>query len=145
MVRCVAGIYFHQQICQNCQKYKAVRGVALLPPRRKFGRSVEMMAKFERGFGNVPAALLFSLFVDSDHTILSLAEDIQRIFNAILLCLQENSHGEEANGENSHGESQGGSQSHLGVAGLRPAPSPAGSTGSRSDTPASNSGKREDL
>ncbi|XP_070191223.1 AT-rich interactive domain-containing protein 1A-like isoform X2 [Littorina saxatilis] len=55
---------------------------------------------------------------------------------------RENSHGEEANGENSHGESQGGSQSHLGVAGLRPAPSPAGSTGSRSDTPASNSGNQ---
>ena len=57
---------------------------------------------------------------------------------------QENSHGEEANGENFHGETSalGGSQSHLGVTASRPAPSPAGSTGSRSDTPASNSGEK---
>ncbi|XP_076466263.1 uncharacterized protein LOC143297726 isoform X2 [Babylonia areolata] len=55
---------------------------------------------------------------------------------------QENSHGEELKGETcgSEGPPSGGVQSHLGVAGVRPVPSPAGSTGSRSDTPASNSG-----
>ena len=60
------------------------------------------------------------------------------------LSFQENSQVEEGKVENSGSEistAGGGSQSHLGVAGLRPVPSPAGSTGSRSDTPASNSGK----
>ena len=59
---------------------------------------------------------------------------------------QENSHGDEANGENCSSNETctpgGGSQSHLGVAPIRPVPSPAGSTGSRSDTPASNSGEK---
>ncbi|KAL8579570.1 hypothetical protein ACOMHN_025523 [Nucella lapillus] len=55
---------------------------------------------------------------------------------------KENSVGEDVKGDSCGGDTNpsGGPQSMLGVAGLRLVPSPAGSTGSRSDTPASNSG-----
>lgn len=55
----------------------------------------------------------------------------------MVLCLQDSSNVEEANGENSRGTPNSGtSQSHVGVSSSRPSSSPVGSSGSRSNTPA---------